>query len=77
MIVHFFLFEHIRNPFKFMSDCMNLLNENGIIAEIPNASDPLTSIYKIDAFEKFLLVYCSSLLLHKAFSKLYFRQNGL
>ncbi len=30
------------------------MNENGIIiAEIPNASDPLTSIYKIDAFEKF------------------------
>ena len=31
-----------------------MLNEGGvIIAEIPSATDPLTSLYDIDAFEKF------------------------
>ena len=31
-----------------------MLNENGvIIAEIPSATDPLTSVYDIKAFEKF------------------------
>lgn len=54
IITHFFLFEHMRDPFKFMRDCMSLLDDNGIIiAEVPNASDPLTSIYDIEAFEKF------------------------
>ena len=33
---------------------MSFLNEGGlIIAEIPSATDPLTSIYNIDAFERF------------------------
>ena len=54
IITHFFLFEHMRDPFQFMKDCMSLLNDNGIIiAEIPCANDPLTSLYSFEAFEKF------------------------
>ena len=54
IITHFFVLEHIRDPFAFLSQSYDLLKENGvIICEIPCANDPLTSIYNIDAFEKF------------------------
>ncbi len=54
LICHFFVFEHIGDPFVFLEKQLSLLNENGvIIAEIPSATDPLTSLYNIDAFENF------------------------
>jgi SAM-dependent methyltransferase len=54
LICHFFVFEHIGDPFFFLEQQMSLLNKNGlIIAEIPSATDPLTSIYDIPAFEEF------------------------
>jgi len=54
VICHFFVFEHIADPCLFLEKSMKMLNEGGIIiAEIPCANDPLTSVYKIDAFEKF------------------------
>jgi len=54
LITHFFVFEHIANPFDFIEKQLKLLKDGGIIiAEIPSATDPLTSLYDIDAFEKF------------------------
>lgn len=54
IICHFFVFEHISNPFEFIDLQLELLADNGvIIAEIPSATDPLTSVYNIPAFEKF------------------------
>jgi SAM-dependent methyltransferase len=54
IIIHFFLFEHIRDPFSFLRDTFSLLNPNGVmIAEIPCINDPLTSLYDIPAFERF------------------------
>ena len=54
IITHFFVFEHISDPFDFINKQLSLLNEGGmIIAEIPSATDPLTSLYNIDSFEKF------------------------
>jgi len=54
LICHFFVFEHIANPFEFLEKQLTMLNERGVIvAEIPSATDPLTSVYDIDAFEKF------------------------
>ena len=54
IITHFFVFEHIRNPFSFLKASYDLLKDGGvIIAEVPCAHDVLTSLYKIDAFEKF------------------------
>ena len=48
------LINFMKNPFKFIQDQLNLLKDGGVIvAEIPSASDPLTSLYQIDAFEKF------------------------
>ena len=54
LICHFFVFEHIKNPFNFINKQLKLLNDGGIIiAEIPSATDPLTNLYNIEAFEKF------------------------
>jgi SAM-dependent methyltransferase len=54
IVTNFFVFEHIRDPFNFIKGMHDLLNDNGvIICEIPCANDPLTSLYNIDAFEKF------------------------
>ncbi|MFA6192496.1 MAG: class I SAM-dependent methyltransferase [Sulfurimonas sp.] len=54
IIAHFFVFEHISNPFEFLKETYSMLNKNGvIIAEIPSSTDALTSVYNIPAFEKF------------------------
>lgn len=54
IIVHFFVLEHFRNPIAFLKQTYDMLNENGvIICEVPCANDSLTSLYTIDAFEKF------------------------
>ena len=54
LITHFFVFEHIADPFSFLQQTFSLLKEGGmIIAEIPSATDPLTSLYTIPAFENF------------------------
>jgi SAM-dependent methyltransferase len=54
VITHFFVFEHIRDPYQFLRQSYDLLKDDGVmICEIPCANDPLTSLYNIDAFEKF------------------------
>jgi SAM-dependent methyltransferase len=54
LIVHFFVFEHISNPFEFLKETYDLLNDDGvIIAEIPSSTDILTSTFNIPEFEKF------------------------
>ena len=54
VVAHFFVFEHIRDPFSFLQLTYDMLNDNGvIICEIPCANDALTTLYNIDAFEKF------------------------
>lgn len=54
LVVHFFVFEHIRDPFQFLKENLKLLKPGGkIIAEIPCVNDPLTSLYTIPAFERF------------------------
>ena len=54
LIVHFFVFEHIRDPRAFLKSSMSLLKDRGaIVCEMPCANDPLTSLYDIEVFEKF------------------------
>ena len=54
LIMHFFVLEHIYEPVSFLKNQLELLNKNGqIIFEIPNAADPLHTIYNIPEFEKF------------------------
>lgn len=54
VIMHYFVLEHIDDPVKFIKTQLDLLNPGGkIVFEIPNAADPLYSVYDIPAFERF------------------------
>ncbi len=54
LILHFFVLEHIADPVAFLKEQLALLRPGGrIIFEIPNAADPLHSVYDIPAFERF------------------------
>ncbi|GBL32934.1 ubiquinone biosynthesis O-methyltransferase [Methylophilaceae bacterium] len=54
LILHFFVLEHIADPVEFLKMQLSLLKPGGkIIFEIPNAADPLYSVYDIPAFERF------------------------
>jgi SAM-dependent methyltransferase len=54
IIMNFFVMEHIRQPIKFIQDSIKLLKDDGLlIIEIPNANDPLATIYDINSFERF------------------------
>jgi SAM-dependent methyltransferase len=54
LIFHFFVLEHISEPITFLESQLALLKPGGmIIFEIPNASDPLYSVYDIPDFERF------------------------
>lgn len=54
VILHFFVMEHIAEPQAFIESQLALLKPGGrIIFEIPNAADPLYSVYDIPAFERF------------------------
>lgn len=54
IILHFFVLEHIADPATFLKTQLALLAPGGkIIFEIPNAADPLYSVYDIPEFERF------------------------
>ncbi len=54
VILHFFVLEHITDPIAFLKTQLMLLKPGGkIIFEIPNAADPLYSVFDIAAFERF------------------------
>ena len=54
VVQHFFVLEHIAQPLPFLRSQLALLKAGGcIVFEIPNAADPLYSVYDIPAFERF------------------------
>jgi len=54
LVLHFFVLEHISAPRPFLESQLALLAPHGrIVFEIPNAADPLYSVYDIPAFERF------------------------
>lgn len=54
LVMHFFVLEHIAQPREFLEQQFALLAPGGkLIFEIPNAADPLYSVYDIPAFERF------------------------
>lgn len=54
LIMHFFVLEHIQEPVSFLKESYDLLKPGGkIICEIPNANDPLRTLFATEAFEKF------------------------
>lgn len=54
LIMHFFVLEHIREPAPFIAATLDLLAPGGtLVIEIPNAQDPLRTLYPTVAFKKF------------------------
>ena len=54
LVMHFFVLEHISDPIPFLRNQLAMLKPGGtIVFEIPNAADPLYSVYDIPAFERF------------------------
>jgi hypothetical protein len=54
VVMHFFVLEHVRDPKAFLKRNLLLLQDDGLlIMEVPNAADPLISVYDIPAFERF------------------------
>jgi SAM-dependent methyltransferase len=54
VVMHFFVLEHIADPVAFLRSQLDLLRPGGkLVFEIPNAADPLYTVYDIAAFERF------------------------
>lgn len=54
VITNCFVLEHIQEPKPFILDCVALLKKDGdLVIEIPNAADPLRTLFPTTAFEKF------------------------
>jgi len=54
LIMHFFVLEHIADPVTFLMRQLAMLKSGGkLIFEIPNAADPLYTVYDIPEFERF------------------------
>jgi SAM-dependent methyltransferase len=54
LVMHFFVLEHIAEPQIFLRSQLALLKPGGrIVFEVPNAADPLCSVYDIPEFERF------------------------
>jgi SAM-dependent methyltransferase len=54
VIAHFFVLEHIREPVEFLRSQLEVLKAGGrIIFEVPCVNDPLVTLYKVPAFDRF------------------------
>lgn len=54
VVMHYFVLEHIKDPAVFLKENLRLLKPGGtLVVEIPNAADPLYTVYDIPAFERF------------------------
>jgi SAM-dependent methyltransferase len=54
VVMHFFVLEHVTQPRVFLEQQLALLEPGGtLVFEVPNAADPLYSVYDIPAFERF------------------------
>ena len=53
-IIHYYVFEHVREPVDFIQEYMAMLAPGGsMIFEVPSATDPLIALYKVPEFERF------------------------
>jgi 2-polyprenyl-3-methyl-5-hydroxy-6-metoxy-1,4-benzoquinol methylase len=54
LITNYFVLEHIQDPFAFCRILFGLLKPGGsLIMEVPNAADPLRTVYETQAFKDF------------------------
>jgi 2-polyprenyl-3-methyl-5-hydroxy-6-metoxy-1,4-benzoquinol methylase len=54
VVLHYYVLEHVSKPLYFLDSCIGYLGAGGrMMFEVPNGNDPLTALYKIDAFNAF------------------------
>jgi SAM-dependent methyltransferase len=54
LIIHYYVFEHIRHPVDFIRQYMDCLAPGGtMVFEVPCASDPLSELYQVPEFDQF------------------------
>jgi SAM-dependent methyltransferase len=54
LVLHYYVLEHVNEPRTFLEECLRYLAPGGkLMFEVPASSDPLTSLYRIPAFDKF------------------------
>lgn len=54
LVLHYYVLEHVADPVTFLTDCFRYVAPGGkMIFEVPSATDPLISLYKLSAFEEF------------------------
>ena len=54
LVIHFFVMAHVADVKKFLQDCYDKIKPGGLmIFETPSVSDPLYSLYDIEAYKKF------------------------
>jgi len=54
LIIHYYVFEHIRHPVAFLEEYLGLLAPSGtMVFEVPSATEPLVELYSIPAFDRF------------------------
>ncbi|MBF0246647.1 MAG: class I SAM-dependent methyltransferase [Alphaproteobacteria bacterium] len=57
VVLHYYVMEHISEVTEFLDRQIHMLKPSGIIVfEVPNATDALSSLYDIAAYEKFIWV---------------------
>ncbi len=54
LIIHYYVLEHIHKPLEFLKGYLSLIGTGArMIFEVPNVKDPLVSLYKVPAFDRF------------------------
>lgn len=54
ILLHYYVLEHVTDPLSFLEALLRFLKPGGkMMFEVPNANDPLISLYKIPQFELF------------------------
>ena len=54
MVLHYYVLEHVNEPLPFLDACFEWLKPDGtMLFEVPSATDPLTSLYRVEAFDRF------------------------
>lgn len=77
IICMFHVFEHIKEPARFLTNCKKLLKEDGIILiEVPHIEDPLISIYDIKEFKDFVFQPMHPMIYSVPSLEYIFKQSG-
>lgn len=78
VICMFHVFEHIREPIRFLDRCKSKLSTNGcIIIEVPCSNDPLITLYDCKEFKDFIFQPMHPMVYNEKSLDFVFEKSGL